>query len=240
MCGQGRDEVKRPLVLFDIDGTLLASGGAGRRAILATITRFCDDSTGLNTVRFDGKTDPQIVVELFEAAGVPNPEEPERVSTVLDHYVSALEQELAHPARAAQLMPGIRELLNRFDDGAEPVLGLLTGNVRTGATLKLRSAKLDCERFRVGAFGSDHRDRSELPAIASQRAMPIFGYAPRGEDIVIIGDTPADMTCGLALGARAIGVGTGAYALEELEAAGAWAVFPDLSDVDRVWECICH
>jgi len=232
--------VKRRLVLFDIDGTLLASRGAGRRAILATITQFGYPAGGLDTVRFDGKTDPQIVVELFEAAGVPDPDDPERVSLVLNQYVAALERELALPARAARVMPGVRELLGRFDGQDRPVLGLLTGNVQVGATLKLRSANLDSDMFRVGAFGSDHRDRSELPAIASQRAASIFGYAPVGEDVVIIGDTPADMTCGIALGARAIGVGTGAYSLEELEAAGAWAVFSDLSELDRVWECICH
>ena len=227
--------MKRRLILFDIDGTLLASRGAGRRAIVAAISHFGCETISLDAVRFDGKTDPQIVEELFEVSGVPNASDPDRIDQVLERYVSELERELSRSGHATEVMPGVPDLMDRVDEDAGSVLGLLTGNVRRGATLKLHSADLDPRRFEVGAFGSDHHDRAQLPAIASLRAIPHFGYAPVGAEVVIVGDTPADMTCGKALGARAVGVTTGAYSVEDLESAGASAVFPDLGDVDLVW-----
>ncbi|MEX1050317.1 MAG: HAD hydrolase-like protein, partial [Gemmatimonadales bacterium] len=122
---------------------------------------------------------------------------------------------------------------------ADAVLGLLTGNVVDGARLKLQAAGITFDRFRVGAFGSDHADRTALPPIAAERAAPHMGRRPHGDDIVIVGDTPADMTCGRALGARAIGVATGRYSAADLAAAGAWAVFPTFEDthavLDAVW-----
>jgi phosphoglycolate phosphatase-like HAD superfamily hydrolase len=115
---------------------------------------------------------------------------------------------------------------------------LLTGNVAEGAALKLRSGGLDPSRFRVGAYGSDSSDRPALPPIAAQRAEPYFGRVPSGADIVIIGDTPADVSCGECIGARAVGVATGAYSIADLESCGAHVVFQDLSDTERVMEAI--
>lgn len=226
------------LVLFDIDGTLLMSRGAGRRALVAAMADLLTLSEALDAVRFDGKTDPQIVVELLAASGDPEPEVPERISQVLDRYVACLERELGRPEHRTDVLPGIAELLDRIERTSEAVLGLLTGNVRTGAELKLRSAAIDPGRFRVGAFGCDHRDRSALPPIAARRAAPLFGREPAGATVVIIGDTPADMTCGVSIGARAIGVATGSYRADDLMAAGAFAAFDDLSDPQPVWEAI--
>ena len=228
----------RRLVLFDIDGTLLLSLGAGRRALVqAMAAELGDAAAAAAQVRFDGKTDPQIVQEMFGAADLPMPSD-QQVTAILQHYLACLEQVLAHPDHRTEIMPGVPGLLDRIEGEGNVLLGLLTGNVAGGAELKLRSGAIDPQRFRVGAYGSDHAVRAELPAIAAGRAEPLFGRRPHGQEIVIIGDTPADVTCGLAVGARAIGVATGAYNTAELARAGAYAVFENLSDQQAVWEAI--
>jgi phosphoglycolate phosphatase-like HAD superfamily hydrolase len=222
----------KKLLLFDIDGTLLLSAGAGRRAILKAIEQYVSDLEPLQGIRFDGKTDPQIVAELFEAGGDPEPAEPARITRVLDRYVSLLEQELTGPEHGAASMPGVPELLDELSR-TTAVLGLLTGNVVPGARLKLRAARIDCDQFVVGAYGSDHALRAELPPIAAKRAEPWFGRIPGGTEVVIIGDTPADVACAASIGARTVAVATGGYSEAELADAGADAVLPDLSDLAR-------
>jgi phosphoglycolate phosphatase-like HAD superfamily hydrolase len=230
--------VKSKLVLFDIDGTLLLSRGAGRRAIHAAMRDLLPDPEAVRGIRFDGKTDPQIVMEMLRASGAPVEPDATRIGAVLDRYVACLEEELARPDHVTDVMPGVIDLLARIEGETAALLGLLTGNVVPGAEMKLRSASIEPARFRVGAFGSDHADRGELPAIAAARAEPWFGRRPGGQEIVIIGDTPADVTCGRSVGARAIGVATGSHPTADLAAAGAFAVYEDLTDVDAVWAAI--
>jgi phosphoglycolate phosphatase-like HAD superfamily hydrolase len=222
------------LILFDIDGTILLTAGAGRRAITAALTELVGDNAAFERIRFDGKTDPQIVNELLAAAGDAGPHDGLRIQAVCDRYVSLLERELA-TTTGTRLMPGFPEILDRLERRDGVVLGLLTGNLERGAALKLRAAGLDPARFRVGAFGSDATDR---PPIAARRAKPFFGREPAGPEVVIIGDTPADVTCGAGIGARTVAVATGAYSVEQLAACGAHAVFTDLGDTDRVLEAI--
>ncbi len=225
----------RVLVLFDIDGTLLLSGGAGRRAILSALTEEAGELPGaVDQVRFDGKTDPQIVGELLDAAGHQAPHPPDRVDRVLERYLVHLEADLAHTAHQATVMPGVFPLLQALGSDDRVVLGLLTGNVSRGAAIKLRAVAIAPEQFRVGAYGSDHAVRSALPPIAAARAEPLFGRRPAGSEIVIIGDTPADVTCGLSVGARSVGVATGSYRVADLTRAGADHAFADLSDTERV------
>jgi len=230
--------VKHKLVLFDIDGTILLSAGAGRRAILAALGEHIPDLSRVEGIRFDGKTDPQIVAELLEAAGDPAPREAERVALVLARYVAHLEQDLAVHGHRSRLMPGIPALLDALEADTRVLLGLLTGNVATGARLKLRAAGLNPDRFVVGAFGSDHAERNALAPIAARRAEAHFGRLPTGADIVIIGDTPADVRCAACIGARAVAVATGGFGVTELEATGAHAVFRDFSDLPSVREAI--
>jgi phosphoglycolate phosphatase-like HAD superfamily hydrolase len=136
-------------------------------------------------------------------------------------------------------MPGVPALLDRLEAEPGVVLGLLTGNVARGAALKLRAGGLDPARFVVGAYGSDAAHRPDLPPIAARRAAARFGgRAPGGHEVVIIGDTPADIECGRCIGARAIGVATGGYALEELLAHEPHAAFEDLTDLDAVLPAI--
>ena len=228
----------RKLVLFDIDGTILLTAGAGRRAIVAALAEEVGDSPAFQQIRFDGKTDPQIVAEMLAAAGQPEPREPARVRALCERYVGYLARELERPTARTTVMPGVHPLLERLEAEPGVVLGLLTGNVAQGAALKLRSGGIAPERFRVGAYGSDAAHRPELPAIAARRAEPIFGRVPHGGEVDIIGDTPADVACGAGIAARALAVATGGYSVGDLEACRPHAVFADLSETDAVLEAI--
>ncbi|HEY9015086.1 MAG TPA: haloacid dehalogenase-like hydrolase [Gemmatimonadales bacterium] len=226
------------LVLFDIDGTILLSSGAGRRAIVAAIAEELGDRTALRRIRFDGKTDPEIVAELLETADQPHQSTPARIESICRRYVELLADELARPSTRTIVMPGILELLDRLEQQEGVLLGLLTGNVEQGAALKLRAAGIDPNRFRVGAYGSDAARRPELPPIAARRASRFFGRPPSGPEVVIIGDTPADIACGECIEARALAVATGGYSLEALEACRPYAAFKDLGDTERVLRSI--
>jgi phosphoglycolate phosphatase-like HAD superfamily hydrolase len=228
----------RRLVLFDIDGTILLTSGAGRRAIVAALAGEVSDTTGFDRVRFDGKTDPQIVAELLGTAGHAVERESDRVRAVCERYVGLLARELELPSASTTLMPGVPGLLDRLEAEPGVVLGLLTGNQAEGAALKLRSGGIAPERFRVGAYGSDSGHRPDLPAIAARRAAPLFGRVPHGAEVVIIGDTPADIACGSGIAARAVAVATGGYSVAELERCGPYAVFEDLGDTEAVLRAV--
>lgn len=230
--------MKQRLVLFDIDGTILLTAGAGRRAVLRAVEEVHPLSEAARAVRFDGKTDPLIVMELLEASGHPRWQERAVVDALCERYVTHLEQELDERGHETVLLPGVLELIDALAREPGVLLGLLTGNVVRGARLKLRSAGIDPERFVVGAFGSDAYTRPELPAIAAARAEAHLGRVPSVDEVVIIGDTPADVTCGAGIGARPVAVATGSYSVEALTEAGAAATFADLSDTKSVVEAI--
>lgn len=225
------------VVLFDIDGTILWTDGAGRRAVY----RALQDVFGAPAPEgheFDGKTDPQIVHELMRLAGKRADEVEPRLADALARYVELLALELGDADHGDKVYPGVVALLDALDTRDDVLVGLLTGNVRDGAMAKLRAVGISPDRFRIGAFGSDHADRPELPAIARARAEALLGHAIPGRDVVVIGDTPADMGCGRGIGARAIGVATGRYSAESLQACDAAAVFRDLSDTEAVMRAI--
>jgi len=225
------------LVLFDIDGTLLLSDGAGRRAL----DRALHDSYGgvsPRDYRFDGKTDPQIVRDLMRLAGHDDATIDARMQPLFDRYVTYLNEELQSRAHRAYALPGVPELLDELERRDDVILGLLTGNLVQGAKAKLDAVGIDFQRFRVGAFGSDHEHRPQLPAIAKSRTLAQLGIDVAGESMVVIGDTPADLTCGHSLGAAAIGVATGRYSVEELRKHEPLAVFEDLSDTYAVTRVI--
>ena len=227
----------RHLVLLDIDGTILHSSGAGRAAMEAALTATFG-SPGDAAVRYDGKTDRQIVREAMRGAGFSDADIDARMDQAIGRYVAGLPEQLRDPARGVGLYPGVAALIDAVHAHPDTVLGLLTGNVEPGARLKLASVGLDFSMFRVNAFGSDSEIRSELPAIAHGRMLTAFGVALRGRDVVVIGDTPADIDCGRALGARAIAVATGSYSVEELAAHDPYAVFADLGDTAAVMATI--
>jgi phosphoglycolate phosphatase-like HAD superfamily hydrolase len=230
--------VVESLVLFDIDGTLVWTDGAGRSAIGEALLSEMGSTGPIDDYRFDGKTDPQIVVELMTAANHPDAESPRHIEAVCRRYLDLLRRELDERQGAIRVYPGIESLLQALETRSDTIVGLLTGNLEEGAHLKLSAAGIDPERFRVGAFGSDSAIRAELPAIAAARAEPLMGRIPTGNAIVIIGDTPADMTCGNGVGARAVGVATGRHSVAELLQAGGDAVFENLAETESVLDAI--
>lgn len=227
----------RRLVLFDIDGTLLSSDGVAARAFRSALEEVFGTSGPTEGYSFAGRTDLQIAQELLGAAGIGADEIERGISRTVDLYLGGLAAGLKH--RRATVFPGVREILDRVEAAPEEaVLGLLTGNVREGARIKLDSAGLNADRFTVGAYGSDHAQRSELPALAVQRAEARYGRRFEGKEVVIIGDTPLDIACGEHLGVRTIAVATGNYSMEDLERCGPDHVFPTLENTDRVWQAI--
>lgn len=197
-------------------------------------------SPGSNEYRYDGKTDRQIVRDTMRLVGLTDEEIDAKMETLLDAYIGGLHEELASGKRSVHVYPGVLELLDELESESNVVLGLLTGNIQAGAKAKLSAAGIDFSRFRVNAFGSDHEERPELPGIAQRRARDMLGADIAGNRLVVIGDTPADIRCGEAVGARAIGVATGRYSVEELSEHGAYAVFETLADTDAVMERIMN
>ncbi len=229
------------LILFDIDGTLLWTDGAGRRAIRRAMVEEVGTSGPIDSYRLDGKTDPQIVRELLGLAGHPAATDERAIAAVCDRYLALLARELENPARETRLFDGVTELLAALaphETAGRALVGLLTGNLERGAALKLRSAGLDPARFAVGAYGSDSGHRPDLPAIAAERAARRTGRPVPGGNVVIVGDTPADVACGRPIGARTVAVATGSYDVAALRAAGAAHVFATLADTAAVLEAV--
>ena len=233
---QARWRLMQRLILFDIDGTLLTTNGVAGRAFRSALQRVFGTSGPRDGYSFAGKTDPQIAGDLMRLAGVSQDRVDAALADVLTHYAVLLEESMS--GDDVHVFPGVRELLERLDTIPDTVLGLLTGNAREGARLKLGAAGLPFERFQVGAFGSDHRDRRELPAIAIARTEELFGHRFSGKSVVIIGDTPLDVACGEHLGVRTIAVATGSYSEEELRLCSPDYLFASLVDVDAVCRAI--
>lgn len=227
----------RRLVLFDVDGTLLSAGGAGARALLGAMREVYGSEGEAAGVSFGGRTDPEIVRTLLTAGGMEMDAVEARFEALWARYLVRLEDEVARGGVRA--LPGVLPLLERLErQGGEAVPALLTGNLLEGARIKLEAAGLGFGRFRVGAYGSDHWRRSELPAVAVERARRETGVEFRGREIVIVGDTPHDVSCGAHLGVRTIAVATGTHPAPELAACGPDHLFDDLTDLDAVWAAL--
>jgi phosphoglycolate phosphatase-like HAD superfamily hydrolase len=220
---------KRRLLLWDIDGTLISTGAAGQRAIvLATAQRF-GGSGDLDGVEIAGRTDTGIAHQIFAKHGEPVTEESMRL--FLDLYLEILAHEL--PRSKGRVLPGVLELLKRAESRPDTVLGLLTGNLRRGAQLKLEHYQL-WHFFAFGAFADDHHDRNELGAFALKRAQEETGGEFGPEQVDVIGDTGHDIACGKAFGARTIAIATGSWPGERLAQYAPAFLFDDLSNVDDV------
>jgi phosphoglycolate phosphatase-like HAD superfamily hydrolase len=220
---------KQRLLLWDIDGTLISTGAAGHRAIaLATAERF-GGSGDLEGVEIAGRTDISIAHQILAKYGEPLTEE--NMKSFLDLYLELLADEL--PRSQGRVMPGVLELLQRAEDRPDTILGLLTGNLRRGAQLKLEHYRL-WNFFALGAFADDHHDRNELGAFALTRVQErCGGEFPPGQ-VDVIGDTGHDITCGKAFGARTIAIATGSWPRERLAAYGPDFLFDDFSNVKEV------
>jgi phosphoglycolate phosphatase-like HAD superfamily hydrolase len=227
------------LVLFDIDGTLLNSEGLGRASMRRALGSIFG-SPGNPAYRYDGKTDKQIVRDVMRLEGHSDEHIDSRMETLIETYLEGLREGAKSGKFNVRPHQGVLELLDALEPREDVVLGLLTGNVEAGARTKLTAAGIDPDRFRVNAFGSDHELRPQLPAIAQRRAKEKLGLDIAGERVVVIGDTPADIECGRSLGVKAIGVASGHYTVEQLQAYDPYAVFPSLRDTQSVVETIIN
>lgn len=225
------------LVLFDIDGTLLNSGGVGRASMQLALTEIFG-SPGHPSYRYDGKTDKQIVRDTMRLEGHTDEHIDSRMTVLIDRYLDGLKEGIESRKFDVRPLPGVLEILDALEARDDVVLGLLTGNVEAGARAKLSAAGIDPDRFRVNAFGSDHEHRPQLPGIAQRRFGETLGLEVAGEKVIVIGDTPADIECGRELGARAIGVASGHYSVADLEKHSPYAVFPSLADTRKVLAAI--
>jgi phosphoglycolate phosphatase len=194
------------LVLFDIDGTLLSAGAISRIALVKALEASFGTRGDLASYDFSGKTDPQIVLELMGAAGVPEPTIRARLPQCLALYEKTLVEEL-RPEHVEE-KPGVSELLMHLSQEKSVTLGLLTGNLERCARLKLDPLSLN-RYFPFGAFGSDHEDRYKLPRVAVARARDATGLTFEGKSIVIVGDSIHDVRCGKDLSVRAVAVASG-------------------------------
>ena len=220
---------KQRLLLWDIDGTLISTGAAGHRAIeLATAQRF-GGSGDLEGVEIAGRTDLSIAHQVLEKYR--EPITPDNMSSFLELYLTLLAQEL--PRTQGQVMPGVPQLLQRAQDRPDMVLGLLTGNLRRGAQLKLEHYKL-WHFFVLGAFADDHHDRNQLGGFALTRVQERYGTEFLPSQVDVIGDTGHDIACGKAFGARTIAIATGSWSRERLAKCDPDFLFDDLSDIEGV------
>ena len=221
------------LLLWDIDGTLVTSGGAGMHALRVALRAVFGIDGQVDDIDFAGRTDRWIIRQIFGKFGVPATEE--NFARYLDGYVAALPAQLAD--RGVHLLPGVRTLLDGAMVQGDLALGLLTGNLRRGAETKLGYHGL-WSYFAFGAFADDSEDRNDLGPHALRRARAHHGVDFALERVWVIGDTPHDIACGQAFGARTLAVATGRHAAEELRAGNPDAVLADLSDAAAFWRLI--
>ena len=225
------------LFLFDIDGTLVNAGGAGRVAVTNALEEVYGTTGPIDGYDFRGRTDPRIVLDLLGGAGWNEADIRARLATYFDVYLRELDALVADGARV-RVLPGVGDVVRALSARDDAVVGLLTGNIEPGARVKLRSTGL-WPLFRVGAFGSDDVDRRRLPAVARRRAFESLGHDIPFDRVTIIGDTPLEVDCARASGALAVAVATGRYTGDELSACSPDALFPDLSDVKAVLDALC-
>lgn len=225
----------RPIIaLFDIDGTLLRAGGAGRRAVELAIGEALDRPDGeinLETVEFAGRTDPWIVRTALTNYGVSA--ETALVDEVLRRYVAHLPREL-ELAEAFEVLPGALALLAELSERDELILGIGTGNTESAAYAKLARGGLD-SFFSFGGFGSDHSERAELLRAGLERGLRRAGCEAGDAEVVVIGDTPHDVEAAHAIGAKCVAVSTGGYDGVALEEAGATVVVSELGAPQLRW-----
>ena len=222
------------LVLFDIDGTLVLTGGAGLRAM----NRACEEIVGhpdaLEGIPVSGRTDWIILQDTLARLG--RELDSALFEQLRDRYVACLREEIHRPGKGFNgALPGVADLLAALHPREEVFLGLLTGNFEEGARIKLERYDL-WRYFRCGAFGDDSPDRNALVPVAVDRAAACGVSSLSASDVIVIGDTPHDVACAQAAGAIAVGVATGGFTAGELRACGAAIVFDTLQDTARVVE----
>ncbi len=228
--------IMNKLILWDVDGTLLYSGGVAGEAMRAAMARVYGRSSTEARHSYAGKTDRQIILETFADLGH------DALLATLDQFTSTYIDELtsrrAEFLARCRVLPGVAQALARLAQ-APAVQSVLTGNLQPIAKIKLDLMELS--RFldlSVGAYGSDHHRRAELVPFAVARAEQRYGHRFAHADVVVIGDTPNDIDCGRAVGARTIAVATGPFSLDDLRAHAPDTALPDVSDTEALLAAI--
>lgn len=217
------------LLLFDIDGTLV-QGGPAKKAFELAMEEVFGTAGPIDGHDFSGKTDPQIARELLRLEGLEDHRIDAGFTHLWEEYLGGLEAMLME--RPMTVLPGVRPLLEHLNGMGDVALGLLTGNIVDGARMKLESVGLK-DYFPVGGYGSDSEAREDLPSVAIRRASEAWRTDFSGPSVVVVGDTPRDVSCGKSVGTRTVAVATGRFDAEKLTATGADRVLLSLGDLDE-------
>ena len=210
------------LILFDIDGTLPLSGGAGTRALNRSFQTLYGLEGGMEQIQVGGRTDPDIVREVLDRKGL----QLDSAADLLSTYLGFLEEEI-QASEGFRVLPGARELVRDLAQDSRFLVGVATGNVQEGARMKLDRAGLS-SYFAFGGYGADAEDRTELIQIAARRGAELIApLAP--EEVFVIGDTPRDISHGGRAGAKTIAVATGSFSVDALSLHDPDLVVPGLT-----------
>jgi phosphoglycolate phosphatase len=220
------------VILFDIDGTLMHSGRAGVRGMNAAFLRLYGITGALDQVSLAGRTDHAIVSDVLRGMG--HTPHPNSIRVLREAYLEHLALEMSMPVPGAEVLPGVHDVLDALAGRDDVAMGLLTGNFARGAEIKLGHFDL-WSRFAFGAFGDDHANRRDLVPIAMALAASAGAAVPASR-VVVIGDTPLDVDCARAHGARSVGVATGMFTRDQLVGAEADLVMDSLRDTDALLE----
>lgn len=222
-------------LLFDVDGTLADTMGAGKAALTHALISVYGEAGPVDTFQFHGRTDPEIVRGLLTAAGRDDATIERGFRELWPLYLEQLDLELAELDGRATPLPGVSKLLARVASDDRFACGLVTGNLEIGARLKLVAVGIG-DQFAFGGYGSDAEARDELPGVALGRAEAVYGRRFDPARAVVVGDTPADIRCARAGGARALAVATGRHSFSELASCEPDEVLADLTDTERALE----
>lgn len=224
------------LLLFDIDGTLIRSHGAGREMLAAALTEMFGTAGPIADYKMSGKIDNRIIFDLLSAAGIAQSEIEAKLPDV--YRVMTEKAQAIFPASDMAACPGVAPLLAALNQRNDALLGLVTGNINGTAPLKLAAAGIDPGQFKLGAYGSDATERNQLPTIAMQRASDLTGRPFNGTNTVIIGDTPADILCARAGKATAVAVASGWHSAQTLARYRPDFLLENLSDTKKTLEIL--
>ena len=227
---------KSRLLLFDIDGTLILSGGKGQQSMVQALSAYTGRDIDFSHLDFAGSTDRQIVKTLLSRNGFKNKYGPADEDAILQGYLKNLQQFVA-TGPIIEILPGVSGLLEYLAEIPQVHLGLVTGNLIDGARIKLGSVDL-FHYFPIGGFGSDSVDRNQLPPAAIRRAETHFGKPFSSEQVWIIGDTPRDIACAQANDLRSLAVATGHWKAGDLEDHNPTKLVNNLTDTAQIAEIL--
>ena len=228
----------KPLVLFDVDGTLMLSGGAGLRAMKAAAAELFGADFRWDGIVMSGHLDPLIFAEASALNGLAD--DPRHHESFRSRYLEGLRGELERNRAQVRIMPGIHEGISRLRAGGTVTLGLLTGNYGEAIPLKFAAIGLEPSWFEITAFGDEAPNRRDLAGLAIAKYSRSLGSPVEPKRVIVVGDTPRDIDCAHAHGCFAFAVATGAYDTTALAEAGADLVVGDLADPSPLLDTVAR